>query len=146
MWIRAMRRCLLCLGRAIRYEQPGICALLRRAEFRHTQQEKELSALLCACADRIEANGALPLASAFAAESARMPSFGVLSREDRQPFEAVLFDLGRCALREQLRLIDEADERLRAREAMLCREMARRVQLIRTLGVCCGGAVFLLMI
>ena len=49
-------------------------------------------------------------------------------------------------MEEQLRLIDSADERLRQREEKLSRESERRAQLIRTLGVACGAAVFLILI
>lgn len=145
-WVMAMRRCLVRLGDVIRYDRSGLCALLRGIDLRATQQEKELTRLLHACADRLEEQEGMPLLSVFAAESARVSSFGVTSGEDRAAFEGVLAELGRCGLREQLRLIDEADERLRAREEALRREGTQRARLIRTLGLCCGAAVFLVLI
>ena len=49
-------------------------------------------------------------------------------------------------MREQLRLIGEADERLRAREEELRVQAGKRAQLIRTLGLTGGAAAFLLLI
>jgi len=141
-----MRRCLLRLSGVIRYEQPPLESLLTRIDLRATQQERELTRLLHACAAQMR-NGAGPqLMLLFAGESARLPGYGVLSQEDRQAFEAVIGELGRTRLDEQLCLIDRADERLRQREETLSRECARRVQLIRTLGMACGAAVFLILI
>ena len=71
----------------------------------------------------------------FAGETARLPGYGVLSEEDRSAFEGVLAELGRTRLPEQIRLLDSADERLRAREEELERESGRRARIIRTLGV-----------
>lgn len=144
-WIRAMRRCLVRFSGVIRYEQPPLDELLLRVDLRATQQERELTRLLHTCAGRIRSGGA-QLTLLFAGESARLPGYGVLSGEDRQAFEAVIGELGRLRLDEQLRLIDSADERLRQREETLSRECARRAQLIRTLGVACGAAVFLILI
>ena len=45
-----------------------------------------------------------------------------------------------------MKLIGEADERLRRREAEVEHECAQRSRLIRTLGVTAGAAVFLLLI
>ena len=73
-------------------------------------------------------------------------AFGVLTEEDRGAFEALLGELGRTGLDEQLRLIGAADERLRRREAEVERDCAQRARLIRTLGVTAGAAVFLLLI
>ena len=145
-WIQAMRRCLLRLSGVIRYEQPPLEILLTRIDLRATQQERELTRLLHTCAAQIR-NGANPrLMMLFAGESARLPDYGVLSSEDRQAFEAVIGELGQLRLDEQLQLIDSADERLRQREEALVRECARRARLIRTLGVACGAAVFLILI
>lgn len=141
-----MRRCLLRLSDVIRYEQPGVSGLLRSIDLRGTQQEKELTRLLCACADGMERSANPQLLLLFAEKSARLQAYGVLDEEDRAPFEGVLGELGRRGLREQLRLIDEADERLRCREELLRREGGRRAQLIRTLGLCCGAAAFLVLI
>lgn len=145
-WVQAMRRCLLRLSDAIRYERPGLCALLRGVDLHTTQQERELSRLLHACADRLCAQREPSPLNTFAALSAKLPSFGVVSKEDRAAFEHVLGELGRCGLREQLRLIDEADERLRSREELLRREGAQRARLIRTLGLCGGAAAFLVLV
>lgn len=145
-WVRAMRRCLLRLRSVIRYEQPGMPELLVRMDLRTTVQERELTQLLHRCAKRWYADANPQLALLFAAESARLPGYGVLSREDRAAFESVLAELGRTRLQEQLHLIDGADERLRAREEQLARECGQRVRLIRTLGVCCGAAAFLILI
>ena len=61
-------------------------------------------------------------------------------------FEALLGEPGRTGLDEQMKLIGEADERLRRREAEVEHECAQRSRLIRTLGVTAGAAVFLLLI
>lgn len=145
-WIQAMRRCLLRMSGIIRYEQPGLTALLRRIDLRETPQQRELTRLLHACAERMERSSSPQLMLLFAGESARLPGYGVLSEEDRSAFEAVLAELGRTRLPEQIRLIDSADERLRAREETLSRECARRARLIRTMGLACGAAVFLILI
>lgn len=145
-WIQAMRRCLLRMNGIIRYERPGLSTLLRRVDIRNTPQERDLTRLLHACADRIDASANPQLLMLFAAESARMPGYGVLSEEDRNAFEAVIGELGRAGLLEQIRVIDEADERLRQREEALRRECARRVQMIRTLSIAGGAAVFLVLI
>lgn len=144
-WVRAMRRCLLRMSSVIRYEQPGLPELLRRVDLRATPQERELTRLLHGCAERLHACAHAQLPLIFAAQSARLPGYGVLSSEDRAAFEEVLADLGRTPLQEQLRLIDSADERLRAREEQLARESGMRARLIRTLGVCCGAAAFLIL-
>lgn len=145
-WVRAMRRCLLRMNGIIRYEQPPLCTLLERIDLRTTPQERELTRLLHRCAGRMRdsANPQLPLL--FAGETAKLAGYGVLSEEDRAAFEGVIAELGRTRLPEQIRLIDGADERLRAREETLAREGARRAQLIRTLGVALGAAVFLILI
>lgn len=145
-WIQAMRRCLLRMNGIIRYEQPGLSTLLRRVDIRHTQQERELTRLLHTCAERLDTCANPQLMLLFASESARMPAYGVLSEEDRSAFEAVIGELGRSGMIEQIRLIDEADERLREREEILRRECTRRIQMIRTLSVAGGAAVFLILI
>ena len=145
-WVRAMRRCLLRMSGVIRYEQPPLEELLMRVDLRGTQQEKELTRLLHACAARMADSMDSQLTLIFAEESARMPGYGVLSQEDRHAFENVIGELGRNRLDEQLRLMEDADERLRQREEALDRECTRRVQLIRTLGAACGAAVFLMLI
>jgi len=145
-WIRAMRRCLLSMSSSIRYEQPGLKQLLERVDLRATPQERALTQLLHRCAEKLYVGANPQLAVLFAGESARLPAYGVLSQEDRSAFEGVLADLGRTRLPEQLRLIDSADERMRAREELLTREGGMRVRLIRTLFVCCGAAAFLILI
>lgn len=145
-WVRAMRRCLLRMSSVIRYEQPGLADLLARMDLRATPQERELTQLLHRCAKKWYASANPQLLLLFSAESARLRGYGVLSREDCAPFEGVLAELGRICLSEQLALIDRADERLREREEILARESAVRTRLIRTLGVCAGAAVFLVLI
>lgn len=145
-WIRAMRRCLLRMSGIIRYEQPGLYALLQRMDLRATPQEKMLTRLLHACAKRMENGGNPELQLIFAEESAHLPGYGVLGEEDRTAFEHVLGELGKTRLPEQLRLLESADERLRAREETLANECARRARLIRTLGLAGGAAVFLILI
>jgi len=145
-WVRAMRRCLMRMSSIIRYEQPGLKRLLERVDLRATPQERALTRMLQRCAVRMHEEANLQLAVLFAQESASLPGYGVLSREDCSAFEGVLADLGRIRLPEQLRLIDSADERLRAREEQLLRESGMRARLIRTLSVCCGAAVFLILI
>ncbi|MBR3795232.1 MAG: stage III sporulation protein AB [Clostridia bacterium] len=145
-WIQAMRRCLLRMHGIIRYEQPGLGLLLRRIDLRATQQERELTRLLHACAQRMETCSNPKLMLLFAGESAKLPDYGVLSEEDRTAFECVLGELGQTRLQEQIRLIDSADEQLRAREEMLARECTKRARLIRTLGLAGGAAVFLILI
>lgn len=141
-----MRRCLLRLAVCIRYEQPPLEQLLLRVDLRATQQERELTRLLHACAARLKDSTNPQMTLLFAGESARMPGYGVLNGEDRRAFETVIGELGRMRLDEQLRLIDDADERLRQREETLSCECARRAQLIRTLGLAGGAAVFLILI
>lgn len=145
-WIQAMRRCLLRMNNIVRYEQPELPQLLRRIDLRATPQERELTRLLHASAARLENCANPQLMLLFAGESAKLPGYGVLSEEDRSAFEAVLSELGRTGLPEQLRLIDGADERLRMREEILSREASRRAQMIRTLGITGGAAVFLILI
>lgn len=145
-WVRAMRRCLLRMSSAIRYEQPGLADLLAQIDLRATPQERELTRLLHRCAQRLYASANPQLLLIFSGESARLAGYGVLSREDRAPFEGVLAELGRTRLTEQLRLIDRADEQLRAREEQLARESGMRTRLIRTLSVCGGAALFLILI
>lgn len=145
-WVRAMRRCLLRMSSIIRYEQPGLAQLLVCIDLRGSQQEKELTQLLHRCAARMSGGKNALLAQCFASEAARLPGYGVLSEEDRLAFEGLLADLGKSRLPEQLRLIDSADERLRVREETLQREGMRRARMIRTLGVSCGAAAFLILI
>ena len=145
-WIQAMRRCLLRMNGVIRYEQPGLGVLLRRIDLRSTPQERDLTLLLHACARRMETCSNPQLMLLFAGESARLPGYGVLSEEDRAAFESVLGELGRTRLPEQVRLLEHADERLRAREEKRMRECARRARLIRTLGLSGGAAGFLILI
>lgn len=146
LWVRAMRRCLLRISSVIRYEQPPLTELLARMDIRATPQERELARLLQRCAGRMDASANPQLSLLFARESARLPGYGVLSCEDRAPFEGVIAELGRTRLSEQLSLIERADERLREREEILSRESAVRMRLIRTLGLCGGAAVFLILI
>ncbi len=145
-WVQAMRRCLLRMNGIIRYEQPTLSALLRRLDLRATAQERELTKLLHACADRMEHSATPQLMLLFAGESARVPGYGVLSEEDRSAFEGVLAELGRTRLPEQIRLLDSADERLRAREETLRTDARRRAQMIRTLSLCGGAALFLVLV
>ena len=145
-WIRAMRRCLLRMNGIIRYEQPGLGGLLRRIDLCATPQERALTKLLHACADRMDRSSNPQLLLLFAGESAKLSGYGVLSEEDRGAFEAVLGELGRARMNEQIRLIDEADERLRAREETLSRESRRRAQMIRSLSMAGGAALFLILV
>ena len=145
-FIQAMRRCLVRLAGVIRYEQPPLDELLLRVDLRSTPQERALTRLLHACARRIQGSANPQLLMLFAGESSRLADYGVLSEEDRRAFEAVIGELGRSRLQEQLHLIDSADERLRQREETLLRECDRRVQMIRTLGISLGAAVFLILI
>ena len=145
-YIQAMRRCLLRMNDLIRYEQPSLPDMLMRIDLRATQQDRELTRLLHASAHRLQNCVNPQLMLLFAGESARLPAYGVLSEEDRSAFETVLGELGRTGMREQLRLIGEADERLRAREEELRAQAGKRAQLIRTLGLTGGAAAFLLLI
>ena len=146
MWLCAMRRCLLRLSDIIRYERRGVSALLRTIELQGTQQEKALTRLLHDCADEMEKSDAPQLIWIYTKISSRLAEYGVLSGEDREAFEQVLEGLGKCGLKEQLSLIEAADERLRRREKMLRHEAGPRMRLIRTLGVCCGAGLFLVLI
>ena len=146
LYIQAMRRCLLRMNDLIRYEQPSLPDMLMRIDLRATQQDRELTRLLHASAHRLQNCVNPQLMLLFAGESARLPAYGVLSEEDRSAFETVLGELGRTGMREQLRLIGEADERLRAREDELRAQAGKRAQLIRTLGLTGGAAAFLLLI
>jgi len=139
-----MRRCLIRMAGIIRYEQPALESLLMRIDLQQTLQERTLTRLLHACAEKLADGGNLSVL--FVQASVRMPDYGVLSKEDRAAFETLLGELGRTRLDEQLRLIDSTDERLRQREAFLSKECAKRMRLIRTLSVAGGAAVFLIMI
>lgn len=141
-----MRRCLLRINAIIRYEQPELPVLLERIDLKATPQERALTRLLHACAKRLRTNCNPQLLMLFAGETARMPEYGVLSEEDRAAFEGVIAELGRTRLPEQLRLLDCADERLRAREEALEIESRQRARLIRTLGLSMGAAAFLILI
>lgn len=145
-YVRAMRRSLVRMADLIRYEQPPLDALLMRVELRATLQERELTRLLHACAGAVRGGEIPQLAQIFSVESARTPGCGRLNAADRAAYEAILAELGRLGLDEQLRLIDEADERLRQREEQLRRETGRRAQLIRALSMTGGAAAFLLLI
>lgn len=145
-WIQAMRRCLLRMNSMIRYERPTLGQMLTQIELRATQQEKALTQMLHACGKRLENSANPQLLKLFCGETNRMAEYGVLSSADKNAFENILAELGRTGLDEQLRLIDEADERLRQREEILRQETAKRAQMIRTLGITGGAAVFLMLI
>lgn len=145
-WVQAMRRCLLRFSDAIRYEQLPLQRMLLSVDLRATQQEKLLCRLLRKCAERLEGEERIPLAEAFRAESGRIQGYGLLSLQDKAPFETMLEELGRCSLHEQIRLLSDADERLRVQEELLRRETLRRARLTASLGMCCGAAVFLMLI
>ena len=89
---------------------------------------RDLTRLLHACGARLENSVNPQLVEIFAAETERTPGYGVLSQTDRSAFEQVMAELGRTGLDEQLRILSDADERL------------------RTLGVTGGAALFLLLI
>lgn len=146
LWVQAMRRCLLRMSDIIRYEQPALEELLRRIRLQGTPQERELTRLLHACAGRLENCVNPQLMRLFEGEAARNSGYGVLCAQDREAFEAILSELGRRSFSEQLRLIDEADARLREREEILRRETGKRAQLIRALSLTGGAAVFLILI
>lgn len=145
-WIQAMRRCLVRFYNAIRYERPSLIELLEKMDLSATREERELTKLLHVCAHRMTVSSTPQLVTVFSGESAGTAGYGILSAEDRQAFECVLSDLGHTGLDEQLRLLDAADERLRAREETLRKESGRRAQLIRALGLTGGAAIFLLLI
>ncbi len=142
-YVQAMRRCLLRMNDIIRYEQPPLEELLLRINMKGTQQEREMTRLLHTAADDLSSG--MPLAQLYAQESAKLSSYGVLSAEDRAAFEGVIGELGQRGLYEQLRLIEEADERMRCREETLRQESGKRAQLIRTLSLAGGAAVFLIL-
>ena len=145
-WIQAMRRCLLRMNSMIRYERPTLGQMLAQIELRATPQEKALTQMLHACGKQLENSSNPQLLKLFCGETNRMAEYGVLSSADKNTFENILAELGRTGLDEQLRLIDEADERLRQREEILRQETAKRAQMIRTLGITGGAAVFLMLI
>lgn len=145
-WVRAMRRSLLRIADLIRYEQPDLRTLLLRVDLRATPQERELTRLLHACASRMEQGKDANLARLFEEERASAPACGALGEKDTGPYEAVLSELGLRGMSEQLRLIGEADERLRCREEELRRDGDRRAQLIRALSLTGGAAVFLMLV
>lgn len=145
-YIQAMRRCLMRFADVLRYEQPELPELLRRAQLRATPQDRELTRLLHDCADRLERSVNPQLMQLFAGAAQRVPGYGVLSAQERSAFEHLLGELGRTGLAQQLQLISAADEQLRRHEEQAARESAQRVRLIRTLGLTAGAAVFLLLI
>ena len=145
-WIQAMRRCLWRMNNMIRYERSTLVQMLAQIELYATPQERALTQLLHGCGKRLESSANPQLLKLFCGETNRMAGYGVLSDEDRSAFEGVLAELGRTGLDEQLKLIDEADERLRRHEERLRQEVQKRAQLIRTLGITGGAAVFLMLI
>jgi len=145
-WILAMRRCLLRISDIIRYERQGVSALLKAIELDGTHQEKLLTSLLHACAEEMDEIDSPPLMHIYAKRSSGVDAYGILSTEDREAFEQVIGELGQRGLEEQVRLIETADERLRQREESLRKDGKQRVRLIRTLGVCCGAGLFLVLI
>ncbi|MFR5788505.1 MAG: AAA family ATPase [Christensenellales bacterium] len=130
----------------IRYERVPLAKLLQSIELHATREQRDLTRLLHACGARLENSVNPQLVEIFAAETERAPGYGVLSQTDRSAFEQVMAELGRTGLDEQLRILSDADERLRQREECLRRDAGRRAQLIRTLGVTGGAALFLLLI
>lgn len=145
-YIRAMRRCLFQIQGILRYDQPPLDDLLMRIELNTTRQEKQLTGLLHACADKLRVSTNPQLLKLFEKERMRLSGYAVLSEEDRLGFEEILSELGRTGMQEQVRLLEIADERLRRREEILLQECERRSKLIRTLGVTGGAAAFLLFI
>jgi len=145
-WIRAMRKCMARLNCIIRYEQPDLYSLLRQIDLHATPQERQLSRLLHACAERMQCCTNPQLLMLFTGEASRYAGFGVLSEEDRSAFEAVIAGLGRSRMPEQIQLIESADEQLRSREEVLMREGKRRAQMIRSLGLAAGAAMFLILV
>ena len=145
-WVQAMRRCLIRMNDMIRYERAPLAKMLQTIDLRTTREQRELTRLLHACAVRLETSANPQLIEIFAGEAGRLPAYGVLGEADRSEFEQVMAELGRTGLDEQLRILSDADERLRRREEGLRRDAAKRAQLIRTLGVTGGAAVFLLLI
>ena len=145
-WVQAMRRTLMRINDMIRYERVPLAKLLQSIELHATREQRDLTRLLHACGARLENSVNPQLVEIFAAETERTPGYGVLSQTDRSAFEQVMAELGRTGLDEQLRILSDADERLRQREECLRRDAGRRAQLIRTLGVTGGAALFLLLI
>ena len=145
-WVQAMRRCMMRMNDVIRYERAPLAKLLQTIDLRATREQRELTRLLHACGARLENSVNPQLVEIFAGETNKTPSYGVLSEMDRSAFEQVFAELGRTGLDEQLRILSDADERLRQREESLRRDAARRAQMIRTMGVTGGAAVFLLLI
>lgn len=144
--IQAMRCCLMRMREIIRYEQPPLSTALRHVALHGTRQEIQLTGLLSAVADRIDDSANPQLAQLFAGECMRASGFCALSHEDRAAFEHLLGNLGRTGLDEQLRLIEAADMRLGRREQELDEVCARKMRLIRTLGITGGAAAFLLLV
>ena len=142
-WVQAMRRTLMRINDMIRYERVPLAKLLQSIELHATREQRDLTRLLHACGARLENSVNPQLVEIFAAETERTPGYGVLSQTDRSAFEQVMAELGRTGLDEQLRILSDADERLRQREECLRRDAGRRAQLIRTLGVTGGAALFL---
>ena len=145
-WIQAMRRCILRMNDVIRYERLPLAALLKGMDLRATREQRELTRLLRLCGERMENSANPQLIELFVREVGKTPSYGVLAETDKSAFEQVLAELGRTGLDEQIRILSDADERLRQREESLRQNAARRAQMIRPLGVTGGAALFLLLI
>ena len=120
--------------------------MFRGINLQNTHQERELSMLLLKSADSFSRHEEISLLASFSAHCARFAPFGVVSKADREPFEQVLAEFGRCGLKEQLTLLSAADERLREREEFLRRYGVQHARLIRSLGLCAGAAMFLVSI
>ena len=142
-WVQAMRRTLMRINDMIRYERVPLAKLLQSIELHATREQRDLTRLLHACGARLENSVNPQLVEIFAAETERTPGYGVLSQTDRSAFEQVMAELGRTGLDEQLRILSDADERLRQREECLRRDAGRRAQLIRTLGVIAGVGILI---
>lgn len=130
----------------IRFEQPPLDRLLMQINLRATPEERQLSAMLRACAEKMRDSSNPQLLRVFSGASVRAPSYSVLGEADRGAYENLLGELGRTGLDGQLKRLDQAHAYFCRREEEVGAACAQRARLIRTLGVTGGAAAFLLLI
>lgn len=144
-YLRAMQRCMVRLHSILNKRQPEIADLLCCVDLGFTRQERELTRLFRACAERMRQGEDLP--TAFSQASARFaPGYFALPKADRAVFERCILELGRLGLREQLVHFAVAETQMGSQIEGMANDTDRRVHLIKTLSVCGGAALFLILI
>ncbi len=112
----------------------------QRIDLRATREQRELTRLLHACGDGWKTAPIRSWLSSLERETGERRAMACFPSGQEAPLNRCWASLGRTGLDEQLRILSEADERLRQREESLRRDAGRRAQMIRTLGVTGGAA------